>query len=480
MLLGLDLGTTNVKALLMRPDGSVLARGAAGVGLRHRPEGGIEQDIEEIWRATLEAIRLAGRDAELAGVRAVGVSSQGGAMQIRAEDGRCLGPVISWMDTRGRDFDDELTERVGEDWLAGRLGHGRCGMTIGQVLRLRRDRPELLAWPNRVGFVGDTIVQRLCGRAAHDGSSLSIASLYNPSLRRADPDVLGLLGLREEQLPDLLAARVPAGKLTPEAAEATGLPAGVPVGPAVHDQYAAALGCGAIEPGDVMFGAGTAWALVAVADHLMAPVVPSAWVCDHVVPQRWGQMLSLVVGGSAFTWAVEMTNVGGCSAEEIDTMLESVPPGSEGLRLWPFLAGGGGPDRPAAGRLAGLRLGHGRAHLLRATVEGLSFELARQLGWLADAGCPTDRLIMSGGAARSRCTPQIVADVTGRLVRLPEQSDISAFGAGMLARAMLEPGLSFEQLVASMSGETRQVLPGPASKEYARMLREYVGELPSR
>ncbi len=477
MLLGLDLGTTNVKALLVSLDGHVLAEGSAPVGLYHR-EGGVEQDVEEIWQATLSAIRRAGEGLALGEVRAVGVSSQGAAMQLRDGSGRPLGPVISWMDARGQPFDAELTARLGQKWFAARLGHGRAGMAVGHVLRLRRQHPKLLAWPNRLGFVGDTIVGRLCGRAAHDASSLSIASLYNPSLRQADPELLEVLQLRPEQLPDLLSARQPAGTLTKEAAAATHLPAGVPVGPAVHDQYAAALGSGTLEAGEVMFGAGTAWVLLAMADHLMAPVVPAAWVCDHVVPERWGQMISLVFGGSVFRWALALTGQQGLSAAEIDERIESVPPGCEGLALWPFLTGEEDPTRPAAGSLRSLRLSHGGAHLLRAAVEGLCLELARRIGWLVGSGCPVDRLIMCGGGARSRVTPQIVADVTARPVTLPAQPEISAFGAAVLARAMLEEGAALAELYRSMAAPTREVRPGPAADQYAEMLARYVIALP--
>lgn len=477
MLLGLDLGTTNVKALRVGPDGRILAEGSAPVGLYHRPDGGVEQDMEEIWPATCAAIRAAGSAADLGGIESVGVSSQGAALQMRDEQGRPLGPVISWMDPRGQPFDKQLTARLGEDWFGPRLGHGTSAITIGHLLRFRQVCPGMLTWPNRVGFVGDTIVRRLCGVAAHDGSSLSITAMYNPSLGQADPDLLEVLGLRAEQLPELLPAAQPAGRLTAGAAEATGLPAGIPVGPAVHDQYAAALGSGTIDAGDVMFGAGTAWTLLAVTNELMAPVVPSAWVCNHVVPGRWGQMLSLVFGGSVFGWALAMAGLEGSAPEAIDEMIASVGPGAEGLRLWPFLAGINDRGLPPAGSLRGLRLSHGRAELLRATVEGLCFELARRIGWLVESGCPVERLVMCGGGARSRVTPQIVADVVARPVTLPAQPEISAFGAAVLARAMLEADTPIEELYRQMAGPTAQVRPGPAAAQYAPMLREYVASL---
>jgi sugar (pentulose or hexulose) kinase len=190
MFLGIDLGTTNIKALLVRPDGRIVARGAAPVALHHVGPAGVEQDIEEIWRATLAAIRQATRAGKGRAVRAVGVSSQGGAMQVLDGAGQPLGRVISWLDGRGHPYDGRLTRRKGSAWFARHTGHGASAVMIGQVLRLRREAPSGLRPPNRVGFVGDVVVARLAGQGAHDASSLSIAMAYNPRERRADPAIL--------------------------------------------------------------------------------------------------------------------------------------------------------------------------------------------------------------------------------------------------------------------------------------------------
>jgi len=474
MLLGLDLGTTNVKALLVGEDGAVIGRGAIPVDVTHLPDGGAEQDIEQIWQAVLRAIAQAGTENHLRGVRAVGVSSQGGAIQVRTRDGHCVGPVISWMDTRGRRFDEELTQRLGADWFAARVGHPGSAVAVGQILRLRELNPDLLGPGHCIGFVGDTIVQRFTGRAAHDPSSLSICTLYNPSQHKADPELLETIGLDETQLPDLVAAVEPAGTLTHQVADRIGLPAGIPVSAAVHDQYAAAIGCGALAPGDIMFGAGTAWVLLAVSDHPTTPISPQAWVCDHLVTGRWGQLVSLIAGGSVFRWALEMTGWAEAPAEKIDALLASVPAGCDGLYVFPFHDGMGGPRRLHAGRVQGLRLMHGPAHLLRGCVEGLCFELARQLEWLREAGCAASRLVMCGAAAASRCTPQIVADVTGRRVDCPEQPEVSAFGAAVLARVLAEPGIPLEEAARSLAGPVRSFEPGPARADYAERLGGYI------
>ena len=122
--------------------------------------------------------------------------------------------------------------------------------------------------------------------------------------------MLARLGLREDQLPDLLAATTPAGNVTPRAADETGLPPGIPVSPAVHDQYAASLGAGSVGDGDVSLGTGTAWVLVANSARLAPPATPHTFVCPHPVPGLFGQMLSMTNGGSALEWAISLAGKG--------------------------------------------------------------------------------------------------------------------------------------------------------------------------
>ncbi|MFW6189331.1 MAG: xylulokinase [Planctomycetota bacterium] len=478
MFLGIDLGTTNVKVLLVDRDGRIAARGSAPVELFHVGEAGVEQDLDGIWRSALSAVRGAGEGRDLSEVRAVGVSSQGGALQALDQDGRPRGRVVSWMDGRGERCSRRITERLGGDWFARHTGHGRAGLAVGQILRLRQRGDP----PAAIGFVGDLVVERLCGRRAHDATSLSIALLYNPGLRRADPALLEELGLRRGQLPDLLPARRPAGTLTPRAAELTGLPEGIPVSPAVHDQYAAALGAGAVEAGDVMFGAGTAWVLLAAVPRLAAPVVPSAFVCTHVVEDLYGQMLSLVNGGAAVEWARRTFGVGDSESEHLDELLGVVEPGAAGVRCRPLLAPGGGAGLPSGirGRLDGLRLSHTPRHLLRAVVEGLACELARHLRFLSAADLRPERLVMCGGAAAGRVTPQIVADATGLPLECTEESETGALGAAVIARGLAGPKSPLADLATRMAPPTRRLAPGENARLYAELLEEYLDHLPHR
>ena len=481
MLLGLDLGTTNVKALVTDFAGRHLSEGACAVRLFQMGSGGVEQDIEEIWNATRTAVREAVRSVDGSGIQAVGVSSQGGALQMLAAQGRPLGRVISWLDQRGSPFNDALVNELGQEWFAQRLGHCRAGFAIGQLLRLRQQDRGLPAAPNRIGFVGDIIVSRLCGRPAQDGTSCSLTLLYNPARRDYDPDLLARLGVTAAQLPALLPAREPAGELLASFAREVGLRPGIPVSAAVHDQYTAALATGAVRPGTVMVGTGTAWVLLAVGGSRTAPATPDAFVCHHVVEGLWGQILSLVNGGSALAWALELSGHNGKNGAEIDRLLESAPPGCEGLRCRPLLAAlvPAGVRPNTQGQLSGLQLSHGSGHVVRAVLEGLAFELKRHIGFLREAGLPIERLVLGGSAAASRVTPPLLAAVTALPLACAGNRASSTLGAAIIARSLCEPAAPLAKLAEEMAPAASHVEPEAAAAAlYQAHYEEYLRSLP--
>lgn len=438
MYLGLDLGTTNVKATLTDDSMRIVAEGTSPVERFTAAEGVVEQDIDQIEQAAIRAIVEAVATVDPTSVRAIGISSQGGALQLLDGDGGPIGHVISWMDQRGHEYDRRLVERQGCDWLVDHIGCNLSTMTLGQLLRLKDQEPKLLASAKGIGWVGDLIVERLCGRRAHDATSLSIAMLYNPRLREADPELLELLEIQDKRLPDLIPATESAGGLTDVMAKATGLRAGTPVSPAVHDQYAASLGAGSTGPSDVCLGSGTAWVLLANCQKLMPPVANDTFVCSHLVPGLFGQMLSMGNGGSAFEWALGLTGCQNLSGTAIDDLLESVPSGCEGLRFRPTLLSSRTvhDKNDLGGILRGVRPNHGRAHLLRAVVEGLAQELLLHVQMFKNAGLSVERLSMCGTAAASRVTPRVIADTLGCPVVCIRQPSISSLGAAVLARSV--------------------------------------------
>jgi sugar (pentulose or hexulose) kinase len=264
--------------------------------------------------------------------------------------------------------------------------------------------------------------------------------------------------------------------LLPEVARTLGLRPGIPVSPAIHDQYASALGSGVVHAGDILFGARTAWILLAVQDRLAEPVTDEAFVCHHVVEGLFGQIVSLRNGGSAFQWGLQLLGWEPLSRAEIDLRLQSAPAGCGGLVCRPLFGAFDVTGLPAGmrGGFEGLQLGHTPAHLLRAILEGLAFELHRHLGFLRQAGLPVQRLVMAGGAAKSEVTPQLIADVTGVPLTCLTEGEGSLRGALVLARSLLPDQGSLRALADEMAPGGRVVKPGADHGVYQEQFKKYL------
>ena len=363
---------------------------------------------------------------------------------------------------------ENMSIEVVPDWPSGRscvsASNAHSGSTLATALDLS----------------GTSSCPACAGRAAQDGTSCGLTMLYNPEQRSYDQELLARLGVSAGQLPELLSARETAGGLLATVSAATGLPAGIPVSAAVHDQYAAALGSGAVQKGTVMIGTGTAWVLLAIHDRLSAPVVDEAFVCHHVVDGVWGQILSLVNGGSAFAWALRLTGMDGHGSDEIESLLASASPGCDGLRCWPYLASGNvaGLSAASLGRLVGLSLRHGPAEFVRSVVEGLGCELNRYLGLLRLADWPVDRIVLCGGAADSLTTSQILADIAGVPLTRVSYRDTSLLGAAILARGLVEPELPLVDMADQMRQASCDICPSVNASLYHEQYRHYVESLP--
>jgi sugar (pentulose or hexulose) kinase len=211
-------------------------------------------------------------------------------------------------------------------------------------------------------------------------------------------------------------------------------------------------------------------------------VTDDAFVCTHVVNGLFGEILSLVNGGSAVSWALRLTGREHAAAAEIEELMAAVPPGAAGLRCWPFVTpfGASGLAPGTRGRLTGLQLGHAPAHLVRAVVEGLACELNRHLGFLGQAGLAVRILVMGGTVAGSRSTTQILADVTGLPLLCSGAGGGSVHGAAILSRGLLEPERSLADLSREMRPPACRVEPGENQAFYRELFEDHVRSLPIR
>jgi xylulokinase len=178
---------------------------------------------------------------------------------------------------------------------------------------------------------------------------------------------------------------------------------------------------------------------------------------------------------------LDLMGLPGAAPAEVERLLESAPPGSDGLRFWPFLTPYGASGLPPGtrGRLGGIQLSHRAPHVLRAVVEGLACELKRHLRILENTGLELSRMVLTGGAAHGRVTPQILADITGLPLLCCDPSAGSVLGAAILARGLIEPQRPLRELSSEMTPPAREVKPGRDGALYARLFQDYLASLPS-
>jgi sugar (pentulose or hexulose) kinase len=467
LFLGLDVGTTATKALLVDGHGREIASASYSYGLITPQDGWVEQDADELWRAVVETCRSVGEQvANESRIAALGLSSQAGTAIPIGSDGRPTHNAFSWMDHRASQQAQRIREQFGADFV-----HRTTGWPLGGGLPLllitwfRENHPKEFAATERFLFVNDFIVERLTGRLCTNPSDAGITQLMNLDTGDWDKRLLAFSGAERNQLSPIQPSGYPIGTLTVEASEATGLDPDLLVVNGAHDQYCAAVGAGVTRPGQVLLSCGTAWVILAVPDSKEKALNSGMAVSRHAVEGRWGAIRSMGGVGTSMEWLLD--NVWGRSndlgrASLYDTVNRTVgesPPGADGLYFCPLAGGHGVAFSRTGGGFLGLSLAHTRADMARAVMEGISYELRWVIQEMQDAGLEVAGLTMVGGAAESEVWPQIVADVTGLPVTLPSSKQAAGRGAAILAAVGVRHFGDPEEGFSVFGGEATPLLP---------------------
>jgi len=451
LLLGLDVGTTATKALLLNVEGKVVASASYSYGLMTPHEDWVEQDPEDLWRGVVATCRKVLEKVKPQDrVLALSISSQGGTTIPVDADGQPVYNAISWMDHRAHDQAEQLRGAVGDDRVyevsGWQLGDG---LPLLHISWLRQCAPETFASARYFLFVNDFIVYRLTGELCMDPSDAGITQLYNIAQGQWDSHMLEMAGIRPDQLSPVRNSGVVVGQLTAEAGQETGLPRSALVVNGAHDQYCAALGAGVLKPGDVMLSCGTAWVILCLTEQLELDPEQRLSISPSAIPNKWGALKSLGGVGACMEWFLRnlWENISCCAPgpdlyNELNRRVNAVPAGSKGLIFFPSSSGYG---RGSRGAFIGLTLSHSRDDMARAVMEGIAFELRwtmADLGFsesgdsapMGFSSLPAIReLRMVGGAAASPVWPKIVADITNIPVVLPSTTEAASCGAAILA-----------------------------------------------
>ena len=464
LLMGIDAGTTRVKTLLFDLDGHIVGQAHQTCGLHRVGEGLFEQDLEELWRAVLSTARAATTqlrpDARVVGLS---LSSQAGALAPVDSQARPLRPAFAWMDTRGAAVLGELQAVLNPEEVRRFSGWALSGSSVSaHIAWLRRFEPATFEAARYFLQVNDFVIYRLTGQPCQDPSTAGYSTLYNILEGRWEGRAVAALGITEQHLPTVAPSGQRLAPLKPDVAREMGLSGQIWVMNGAHDQYAAALGAGVIEPGQVLLSCGTAWVvLVTTAEPAWGQGSARKAVSRHAVPHRWGALRSMGPVGGTVEWYVDtvLAPHGGhgpgaraAAFEFMNQRLLQVPAGAQGLFCFP-MGLGGARARGGRGALWGLTTGHSQADIGRAVLEGITFELRQMIEGMRSEQTPIASLVMVGGAAQSTCWPQIVADVTGLPVTVPGVQEAAARGAALLAGMGLGLFAPGEGLPVDCSGD---------------------------
>ncbi|MGB8253374.1 MAG: FGGY family carbohydrate kinase, partial [Anaerolineaceae bacterium] len=447
ILLGIDAGTTSVKAGLFNPDGSCLGVARREYQLATPAADRAELDPQIYWQSCIDVVRevLHQTGAAPDQVKALAVSSQGETLIPTDEVGQAIYPAIVWLDNRAIEQAELLKSRFQQDVYA-RTGIPEVVATwpACKLLWLQQHEPAVFSHAAKYLLLQDYLIYHLTGRFVTDGSISCTTMYYDIRSNTWWAEMLAAIGIRAEQLPEIVSTGSKIGTLSEEAAKMLGLQGDTSVVTGGMDQAVGAIGAGNIKPGIISETTGAALAIQAsITNPDLDPrkVVP---VYLHSVPAMYLFVPVCPTAGMAFKWLrdtfaqTEMAQAqkdNSDAYELLTVQAAQVPPGSDGLIMLPHLMGAFSPEPnlAARGSFTGFTLRHTRAHFVRALLEGVAFLLKQNLEMIKLTGIKITEIRSTGGGARSSLWNQIKADVCNLPVITMASEETGLLGDAILA-----------------------------------------------
>ena len=484
-LLGIDVGTGGTRAVVIDESGGVIAAATA----EHEPfaspqTGWAEQHPEDWWRATTKSVGVVLSTSQVAAgdIGCVGFSGQMHGAVLLDEAEKVLRPALIWCDQRTSGQCREITERVGASRLIELTSNpALTNFTLTKLIWVREHEPEL--WTHFRSFLlpKDYVRLRLTGERATDVADASGTLLLDVVHRRWSEPMLDEMQIDKSCLPRLHESVEISGRVSRAGAAATGLREGTPVIAGAGDQAAGAVGMGIVRPGSVSATIGTSGVVFAATDRPALDRRGRVHTFCHAIKDRWHVMGVTQAAGLSLRWFRDHFGLGDRSGsfdqvDPYDSLCEEAagaPPGSDGVLWAPYLMGERTPhlDPTARAALVGLTASHGRAHVIRAILEGVAYSLRDTLTIFAEMKVPVETIRLGGGGARAPLWRQIQADVYGHEVEVLTAEEGAAYGAALLAGVGAGVWPSVDEACASAVRVAKHVRPDPSAS--ALMNRQY-------
>lgn len=436
--LGIDLGTSSVKTVIVDDAQKVLASAHAALDVSRPEPGWSEQNPDDWWRATENTMDvLAAKHPELmSGVRGIGLSGHMHGATLIDDDNAVLRPCILWNDGRSAVECDELDARADFRGIGGNLV--MPGFTAPKLEWVRKNEPSVFDRIAKVLLPKDYLRLLLSGEYLSDMSDSAGTLWLDVAKRDWSQELLAATGLTKGHMPDLVEGSARAGRLRTELATRWGMSEPPVLAGGGGDNAASAAGVGTVRPGSGFASLGTSGVLFVATDGFRPNTDEAVHAFCHAVPDVWHQMGVILSATDTLNWLARIT---GRDPAALTSGVDPATPATSALTFLPYLSGERTPHNNAAARgaLVGMSQATEVEDLARAAMEGVTYAFADSLDALRAAGTEPDHVFAIGGGARSEAWVQMIADATGLSLHLPTDGDFgAAFGAARLAMTASE------------------------------------------
>ncbi len=475
LVLGIDAGTSGLKAVLARPDGEIVGRARAGYATKRPQSGYAEQDPRDWWDALVLAVRAAVADARATptSVAAIAVSSQGCAVTLVDGRGDVVRPAIIWMDSRAQPQSELLRRRCADEILRV---NGKAPAPYNadpSLMWLAQNERESLERAHHSLTTTGYLTYLLTGVPVTNVSDASICLAFDLARRTWSDELIEAFELPRRLYPALAECTDVVGGLSSSAASDLGLESGTPVAAGGEDTSCAGLALGVVAPGEALLSLGTAGTVYVAQATIQVHARLLTFL--HVLPDASLIGGSTAAAGAALEWCREAIG-GGVDLEQLTGLAATARPGSGGVVFLPYLSGELQPinDGRARGVFFGLSQTTTRAELVRAVMEGAAFALAHNLHVAGSAGVEVAELRATGAPTQSETWCQIIADIAGIPVSVPERETGPQLGSALLAARSVGLVEDLVRVARTAVGPTRSYRPNPAVRDvYERSFSLY-------
>ena len=481
LVVGLDSSTTSVKAIAFDRNGSMAAYASEAIRLHSPQPNYYEQDPEDWWSAARSALKRITGEIDPARIVALAISNQRETFVALGGDGRPLRPAIIWLDERCKDEVEPFARKIGKARIHRITGKpADYAPVVYRLAWMKKHEPDLF---KKIGMICDVqtyLVRKLTGSFKTSWASADPLGLFDLRNKKWSTVILKALRLTENQLPETYCPGSVLGEISAEAAKSTGLGVGTLIVAGGGDGQAAGLGSNVLTPRRAYLNLGTA--VVAGIYGTKYKTSRAFRTMTSCTDAGYYYECSLRAGTFAIDWLItKVLNIDPAQRPEIYKELEEeagqIPPGGDGLFHLPYLNGVMNPywDVNARGAFVGVSSSHTRGHIYRSILEGIAFEQRFAIGEVERAvGVSVKELVAIGGGASSGLWLSILADVTGRKILVPENTEASALGAGIAAAVGAGWYGKFKTAASAMTGSVKELLPDKIrQRTYAGLSESY-------